>query len=121
MSVSDAAKARAEAAFKRKEEQARDGANAWAEYEAKSRAIAKNMERLRALRLAKEAAARPHPSRATVPLPPQPPPTARAPRRNGASAAEPSTNAFKQARPNTSTSAPCAQRNCGRRKRGAVS
>jgi hypothetical protein len=31
------------------------GAKAWAEYEAKSRAIAKNMERLRALRLAKEA------------------------------------------------------------------
>jgi len=61
MSLSDAAKARTEAAFKRKEEQARDGANAWAEYEAKSRAIAKNMERLRALRLAKEAAARPHP------------------------------------------------------------
>ena len=131
MSLSDAAKARAEAAFKRKEEQARDGANAWAEYEAKSRAIAKNMERLRALRLAKEAAARPRPQSSAVqspspnppnpPLPPQPPPTARAPRRNGASAAEPSTNAFKQARPNTSTSAPCAQRNRGRRKRGAVS
>ena len=30
MSLSDAAKARTEAAFKRKEEQARDGANAWA-------------------------------------------------------------------------------------------
>jgi len=56
MSLSDAAKARAEAAFKRKEEQARDGANAWAEYEAKSRAVAKNMERLRALRLAKQSA-----------------------------------------------------------------
>ena len=56
MSVSDAAKARAEAAFKRKEAQARDGANAWAEYEAKSRAIAENTKRLRALRLAKEAA-----------------------------------------------------------------
>ena len=56
MSVSDAAETRAEAAFKRKEDQARDGANAWAEYEAKSRAITKNMERLRALRLAKEAA-----------------------------------------------------------------
>jgi hypothetical protein len=136
MSLSDAAKARAEAAFKRraeaafkrKEEQARDGANAWAEYEAKSRAMAKNMERLRALRLAKEAAARPRPQSSTVqspspnpPLPPQPPATARALRRNGTSAAEPSTNALKQARPNTSTSAPYAQRNRGRRKRGAVS
>ena len=121
MSLSDAAKARAEAAFKRKEEQARDGANAWAEYEAKSRAIAENMERLRALRLAKEAAARPRPQSSTVqspspnpPLPPRPPPTARALRRNAASAAEPSTNALKQARPNTSTSAPYAQRNRGR-------
>ena len=129
MSLSDAAKARTEAAFKRKEEQARDGANAWAEYEAKSRAIAKNMERLRALRLAKEAAARPHPqsSNGAEPVTQSPasatttPPTARAPRRNGASAAEPSTNAFKQAPPNTSTSAPYAQRNRGRRKRGAVS
>jgi len=84
MSLSDAAKARTEAAFKRKEEQARDGANAWAEYEAKSRAIAKNMERLRSLRLAKEAAARPRPQSSTVqspspnpPLPPQPPPRPR--------------------------------------------
>jgi hypothetical protein len=50
MSVSDAAKARAKAAFKRKEDQARDGADAWAEYEAKSRAIAENMRRLRAPR-----------------------------------------------------------------------
>jgi hypothetical protein len=55
MSLSDPQKARAEAAFKRKEDQARDGATAWAEYEAESRAVAKNMERLRALRLAKEA------------------------------------------------------------------
>jgi hypothetical protein len=37
MSLSDAKKARAEAAFKRKEDQAHDGAKAWAEYEAKSR------------------------------------------------------------------------------------
>ena len=50
MSVSDAAKARAKAATKRKEDQARDGADAWAEYEAKSRAIAENMGRLRAPR-----------------------------------------------------------------------
>jgi hypothetical protein len=57
MSLSDAKKARAEAAFKRKEDQAHDGANAWAEYEARSRAIAENTNRLKALRLAKEAAA----------------------------------------------------------------
>jgi hypothetical protein len=57
MSLSDARKARAETAFKRKEDQARDGAKAWAEYEAQSRAAAKNMERQRALRLTKEAAA----------------------------------------------------------------
>jgi hypothetical protein len=56
MSVSDAAKARAEAAFKRKEAQSREGAIAWAEYETKSRAVGKNMARLRALRLAQEAA-----------------------------------------------------------------
>jgi hypothetical protein len=56
MSLSDAQKARAEAAFKRKEAQARDGATAWAEYEAKSRAVAENTSRLRALRLAKQAA-----------------------------------------------------------------
>ena len=39
MSLSDAQKARAEATFKRKEAQALDGATAWAEYEAESRAI----------------------------------------------------------------------------------
>ena len=56
MSNSNEAKARAEASFKRKEEQARQGAKAWAEYEAQRRAIADKTERLRALRLAKEAA-----------------------------------------------------------------
>jgi hypothetical protein len=56
MIVSDAAKARAEAVFKRKQEQAREGAQAWAEYRAKQRAVAENTARLRALRLAKEAA-----------------------------------------------------------------
>ena len=64
MSVSDAAKARAEAAFKRKEAQTREGAIAWAGYEAKSRAVAK--ERLRTLRLAKEAAATAQPQGKTV-------------------------------------------------------
>ena len=56
MSLSDAQKARAEAAFKRKEAQAHEGAVAWQEYEAKSLAVAKNMERLRALRLATQPA-----------------------------------------------------------------
>src|SRR5215468_3882017 len=56
MSVSAGARARAEATFERKQDQARDGVQAWVEYEGKSRAVTKNMERLRALRLAKEAA-----------------------------------------------------------------
>ena len=55
MSNSKKAKARAEALFKRKEEQARQGAKAWAEYEAQRRALAEKTERLRALRLAKKA------------------------------------------------------------------
>ena len=56
MSVSESTKARAEAALKRKEEQAREGAQAWAEYQARLRAVAENTKRLRALRLAKGAA-----------------------------------------------------------------
>jgi hypothetical protein len=52
----DQAKARAEASFKRKEEQAAQGAKAWAEYQAEQRAVAEKTERLRALRLAREAA-----------------------------------------------------------------
>jgi hypothetical protein len=54
---SDTARARAEAAF-RKEQQARDGAKAWLEYESSMRAIQERTARLRALRLAKEAAER---------------------------------------------------------------
>jgi hypothetical protein len=46
---------RAEASFK-KEERAREGAKAMQEYEAEGRAVLKNTARLRALRLAKEAA-----------------------------------------------------------------
>ena len=56
MSNPNEAKARAEAIFKRKREQARQGAKAWEEYQAQRRAVAKKTERLRALRLAKEAA-----------------------------------------------------------------
>jgi hypothetical protein len=53
MSNSKEAKARAEASFKRKEEQSRQGATAWEEYQAQRRAVDKKTERLRALRLAK--------------------------------------------------------------------
>jgi hypothetical protein len=51
----DTARTRAEAAF-RKEQQAREGAKAWVEYEAGMRATQEKTARLRALRLAKEAA-----------------------------------------------------------------
>ena len=50
------ARARAEATFKRKQEKAREGAKAWAEYEAQYRGVDQKIARLRALRLAKEAA-----------------------------------------------------------------
>jgi hypothetical protein len=48
------AQERAEASFKKKELQAREGAKAMAEYEAESIAVRKKTERLKALRLAKE-------------------------------------------------------------------
>ena len=51
----DAVRARAEAQFKKKEEQAREGARAKAEYEAKQRAVREKTARLRALRLARDA------------------------------------------------------------------
>src|SRR6266496_386336 len=50
------ARARAEASFKRKQEKAREGAKAWTEYEAQYRGVDQKIARLRALRLAKEAA-----------------------------------------------------------------
>jgi hypothetical protein len=56
MSNSKDARARAEASFKRKEEQARQGTKAWEDYQAQRRAVAEKTERLRALRLAKAAA-----------------------------------------------------------------
>jgi hypothetical protein len=56
MSTSDEARNRAEASFKKKEQQAREGAKAMADYEAAGRALEKKTARLRALRLAKEAA-----------------------------------------------------------------
>jgi len=46
---------RAEASFQKKQEQAREGGKARAEYEAEARAVLKKTARLRALRLAKEA------------------------------------------------------------------
>jgi hypothetical protein len=50
--VSHEARARAEASFKRKEERAREGAKAAAEYEANIIAVREKTARLRALRLA---------------------------------------------------------------------
>jgi hypothetical protein len=58
LSDSDQVKTRAEAIFKRKEQQAREGASAMAEHRAASIAIAEKTARLRALRLAKEEAER---------------------------------------------------------------
>ena len=52
---SDEARARAEANF-RKEARAKEGATAMEEYRANSRMVREKTERLRALRLAKEAA-----------------------------------------------------------------
>jgi hypothetical protein len=54
----DQAKARAEASF-RKQERAREGAEAWTEHVAADRATLEKTARLRALRLAKEAAEKP--------------------------------------------------------------
>lgn len=56
---SNGARARAEANFK-KEERAREGAQAMLEYLANGRAVRERTERLRALRLAKEAADKEH-------------------------------------------------------------
>jgi hypothetical protein len=52
---SDEARARAEANFK-KEERAKEGARAMMEYQANSRLVREKTEKLKALRLAKEAA-----------------------------------------------------------------
>jgi len=52
---SNEARARAEASF-RKEERAKDGAKAMMEYQANARMVREKTERLKALRLAKEAA-----------------------------------------------------------------
>jgi hypothetical protein len=62
------ARARAEASF-RKEERAKEGAKAMMEYQANSRIIREKTERLKALRLAKEAAdkARTRPERDRAP------------------------------------------------------
>jgi hypothetical protein len=53
--ISNEARARAEASF-RKEERAKEGAKAMKEYQANSRMVREKTERLKALRLAKEAA-----------------------------------------------------------------
>ncbi len=54
----EAALARAEATFKRKEDQRREGEQAMAEYRAQAAATREKTERLRALRLAREETAR---------------------------------------------------------------
>ena len=64
---------RAQAAFHKKEIQAREGATAMAEYKAAGNAERAKTERLRALRLAKEAAER----EAALNAPPPPPPKAK--------------------------------------------
>ena len=58
MTNSEEARRRAEASFKRKELQVREGAKAVADYEADARAVEKKTARLRALRLAREEEAR---------------------------------------------------------------
>jgi hypothetical protein len=52
----DEARARAEANFKKKEQQAKENEQVWAEHAAAEQAADKNRARLRKLRLAKEAA-----------------------------------------------------------------
>jgi hypothetical protein len=49
---SEEARARAEAKFKKKAEQAKEGEQAWVEYKAKADAVREKTARLRALRLA---------------------------------------------------------------------
>jgi hypothetical protein len=66
-SIEDA-RVRAEASF-RKEERAKEGVRAMQKYQANSRLVREKTERLRALRLAKEAADRPGAPRLTIPLP----------------------------------------------------
>lgn len=65
---------RAQAAFHKKEAQAREGASAMAEYRAAGQAARAKTERLRALRLAKEAADR----EAAAAAPPKPAPKGKA-------------------------------------------
>jgi hypothetical protein len=54
MTNSEEARRRADASFKRKELQVRQGAKALADYEATARAVEKNTARLKALRLARD-------------------------------------------------------------------
>ena len=54
MTNSEEVRRRADASFKRKELQVRQGAKALADYEATARAVEKNTARLKALRLARE-------------------------------------------------------------------
>ena len=58
MTNSEEARRRADASFKRKALQAKEGVKAVADYEADARAVEKNTARLRALRLARDEEAR---------------------------------------------------------------
>jgi hypothetical protein len=62
---------RAEEKFRKKEERAQEGAKAMTEYEAASRALLEKTERLRTLRLAKEAAEREAKRESGTPLRPR--------------------------------------------------
>ena len=63
--IIDTARARAEAQFKKKEQQARDGEQARAEYDAQQQAMREKTARLRALRLARDAANKTPPTNIT--------------------------------------------------------
>jgi len=68
MTNSEDVRRRADASFKRKELQVREGAKAMADYEADARAVEKKTARLKALRLAKEEGARQAAAKKSAPL-----------------------------------------------------
>ena len=90
-SPKDEAQAKAEASFKRKEEQAREGKVAMAEYETASRLMRERTAKLREERLAREAA-----EAAEAAANPKPKP---APKAKAAVKAEPKTEAAPKAKP----------------------
>ncbi|MEX0753451.1 MAG: hypothetical protein WD073_11080 [Xanthobacteraceae bacterium] len=75
------AKARAEASFKKKELQAREGAEARMQYEAERQAVRDKTARLKALRLAKEASDQTVAAEKKAAAPPKKPAAAKKPKR----------------------------------------